>query len=336
MVHCQPFRLIVVSILCLIVGCDRSSTGTSAGSSKIKIGFVVKQPDEPWFQMEWKFAQQAADARQFDLIKIAAPDGEKALTAIDNLAAQGAQGLVICTPDVRMGPAIVAKAKAANIKLLTVDDQFVGADGKFMTDVPHVGISARNIGRMVGKALFTEMSKRKWPMEQTAVLVVTFEELDTARERTDGEIETLVAAGFPADRIFRTAEKTTDVPGAFDAANVMLTQHPEVKKWLVCAMNDSAVIGAIRALEGRQFGADGVIGIGINGTDCINEFKKQTPTGFFASVLLTARRHGYDTADMMYRWIKDGSVPPKVAYTEGILIDRSNWEKVLKEQGMLD
>ena len=73
---------------------------------KPKIGFLVKQPEEPWFQLEWKFAQQAADEKGFDLIKIGAPDGEKALAAIDNLAAQGAQGFVICTPDVRLGPAI--------------------------------------------------------------------------------------------------------------------------------------------------------------------------------------------------------------------------------------
>ena len=26
----------------------------------LKIGFLVKQPEEPWFQDEWKFADQAA------------------------------------------------------------------------------------------------------------------------------------------------------------------------------------------------------------------------------------------------------------------------------------
>ncbi|MBN1411326.1 MAG: hypothetical protein JW969_10825, partial [Spirochaetales bacterium] len=27
---------------------------------KIKIGFLVKQPEESWFQKEWEFAEQAA------------------------------------------------------------------------------------------------------------------------------------------------------------------------------------------------------------------------------------------------------------------------------------
>src|SRR5690348_13735138 len=79
----------------LLVSCDKQNaakTNSAGGEDKIKIGFIVKQPEEPWFQLEWKFAQQAADKDGFELIKIAAPDGEKALGAIDNLGAGGARG----------------------------------------------------------------------------------------------------------------------------------------------------------------------------------------------------------------------------------------------------
>ena len=80
---------------------------------------MVKQPEEPWFQLEWKFADQAAKQYGFELMKIGAPDGEKVLAAIDNLAASGAKGFVICTPDVRLGPSIVAQAKRQNLKLIS-------------------------------------------------------------------------------------------------------------------------------------------------------------------------------------------------------------------------
>jgi L-arabinose transport system substrate-binding protein len=331
-------------VLALVAGCGKSDSSSSSNApaqnsggatSNIKIGFIVKQPEEPWFQLEWKFAQMAADENHFELVKIGAVDGEKALAAIDNLAAQQAQGFVICTPDVRLGPAIAAKAKADNLKLLTVDDQFLGADGKPMADVHHLGISARNIGHMVGKALADEMKKRNWSADDTALCAVTFEELATAHERTDGAIEAITAAGFPKEKIYSTAQKTSDVPGAFDAANVLLTQHPEVKHWLICGMNDSAVMGAVRAMEGRGFTADNVVGIGINGSDdCISEFKKATPTGFFASVLLSAKRHGEETTMMMYKWIKDGTEPPLATYTDGVLITRDTYQKILKDQGM--
>src|SRR5437764_14039535 len=91
-----------------------------AASGPIKIGFLVKQPEEPWFQLEWKFADQAAKDLGFSLVKIGATDGEKVLGAIDNLAAGGAQGFIICTPDTRLGPGIVAKAKANQLKLISL------------------------------------------------------------------------------------------------------------------------------------------------------------------------------------------------------------------------
>ncbi len=71
----------------------------------MKIGFIVKQPEEPWFQDEWKFADQAGKEKGFTVVKIGAEDGEKVQSAIDNLGAQGAQGFIICTPDVKLGPA---------------------------------------------------------------------------------------------------------------------------------------------------------------------------------------------------------------------------------------
>jgi len=324
-------------LLVAIMGCDRgsgSSGSSGSGGGRVKLGFIVKQPEEPWFQLEWKFAEQAAQKDGFDLVKIGAPDGDKVLSAIDNLASQQAKGFVICTPDTRLGPAIVSQARQRGLKLISVDDQFIGTDGKPMTDVPYLGISARKIGNQVGQALWDEMKKRGWPLEGTAVCVVTFDELDTARERTEGASEALAAAGFPRDRMYPAPQKTSDVPGALDAGAVLLTQHPEVKRWLICGTNDSAVMGAVRATEGRQFRPEDVIGIGINGTDCISEFEKATPTGFFASVLLTPKKHGGDTIEMLYRWVKDGQEPPKDTRTTGILIDRSSFRQVLREQGI--
>jgi L-arabinose transport system substrate-binding protein len=321
----------------LIAGCSRKTDTSSAETSapkQVKIGFLVKQPEEPWFQLEWKFAGQAAHDLGFTLIKIGATDGERVLAAIDNLAAGGAQGFVICTPDTRLGPAIAAKAKATGLKFISVDDQFIGADGQPMATVHYLGISARKIGEKVGETLAAELKKRGWTMADTAVCAVTFDELATASERTNGAIAALEAAGVPKEKIYRAPQRTSDIPGGFDAVNILLTQHPEVKHWLVCGMNDSGALGAVRALEGRGFGADDAIAIGINGTDCITEFEKEKPTAFFGSMLLSAKSHGYQTCEMMYKWIKDGVEPPLDTRTVGVLITRDNFRQVLKEQGI--
>jgi L-arabinose transport system substrate-binding protein len=329
-----------IALLLCLTGCKPGGTTGSSSAAPatpdIKLGFIVKQPEEPWFQTEWKFAQKAADENHFELIKIGATDGEKVLAAIDNLAAQGAQGFVICTPDVRLGPAIVAKAQQANMKVITVDDQFIGSDGNIMADVHHLGMSPGDIGRQAGGIDLAEMKKRGWDVADTAVCVSSFEELDTAKQRTDGAKAALIEGGFPKDKIYNAPNKTTDLPGSFDAVNICLTQHPEVKHWIILGMNDSAVLGAVRATEGRGLAAKDVIGVGINGTDCHSEFQKDAPTGFFGSLLLSPNKHGHDTAMLLYHWVKDGVEPPKLTFIKSAtLINRNNWQEELKKQGML-
>ena len=344
MIH--PMRLTLLSLPLtvlttlaglLLAGCGRSDAPagkTAREAAPVTLGFLVKQPEEPWFQLEWKFAEQAAQDLGFRLVRIGATDGEKVLAGIDSLAAAGAKGLVICTPDTRLGPAIAAKTKAAGMKLIAVDDQFVGTDGKPMTAVHYLGISAAKIGETVGQTLAAEMKKRGWTAADTGVCVASFDELATARERTDGAIRALTAAGLPERVFFRAPMRTPDIPGSFDAVTTLLTRQGAVRNWLVCGFNDNAVLGAVRALEGAGIGADRAVAVGINGTDCITELEKPRPTAFLGSMLLSAKEHGYRTCEMMFRWIRDGVEPPLETRTTGVLITRENFRQVLREQGV--
>ncbi len=331
----QPRRRFLLAAVSA-VGASLLPAPARAAAAPIRIGFLVKQPEEPWFQLEWRFAEQAARDLGFTLVKIGATDGEKVLAAIDSLAAGGAQGFVICTPDTKLGRAIVAKARSARLKLIAVDDRFVGADGRPLAAVHYLGISAGKIGETVGTTLAGEMQRRGWTPADTAVCAVTFDELATAKERTDGAIRALRAAGLPETRVFRAPMRTADIPGAFDAVNVLLTKQSDIRHWLVCGLNDNAVLGAVRALESRRYDASTAVGVGINGTDCIVELEKAKPSAFFGSILLSAKAHGYRTVEMMYRWIKDGVEPPLDTRTTGVLITRENFRQVLKEQGIRD
>lgn len=150
-----------------------------AMAENMKLGFLVKQPEEPWFQTEWAFADKAGKDLGFDVIKIAVPDGEKTLNAIDSLAASGAKGFVICTPDPKLGPAIIAKARSYDLKVIAVDDQFVNAKGKPMENVPLVMMAASEIGARQGQELWKEMNKRGWKVDETGVMAITADELDS-------------------------------------------------------------------------------------------------------------------------------------------------------------
>jgi L-arabinose transport system substrate-binding protein len=312
------------------------ATGKTESTKPIKIGFLVKMPENSWFQDEWKFAQMAADEYGFQLIKIGTPDGEKVLSAIDNLVAQGAQGFVICTPDVKLGPSIKLKADQTGLKVVSVDDRFIGSDGKPMTNVPHMGISAYEIGRQVGKAIMDEAKNRTWDMSTTGAICLTYDTLPTAKERTDGASDMLREMGFVAANIYKAPTKTdSTTEGGFDAANIVIAAHPNIKNWVSYSLCDDTTIGGIRALEGNGFKAENMIGVGINGNAlAIGEFEKPEMTGFVATVLLAAKRHGYETAVNMYKWVKDGTQPPALVATAGILMDRKNYKAVRKEMGL--
>jgi L-arabinose transport system substrate-binding protein len=217
---------------------------------------------------------------------------------------------------------------------MTVDDRLIGADGQFMTDVPHLGISAHKMGMQVGSALYDELTRRNWTPADTALCCITFKELelDTARDRTDGVVDGLTAAGFPKDKIYEAPQKTSDTPGGLDAALICFSQHPEVKHWMICGMNDNTVLGGVRASENRGFAPSDVLGIGIDGIDAVAEFQKDKPTGFYASIWHSAKNHGHDTADAVYHWIHDGATPPMLTYTTGVLITRDTYQQVIAAQ----
>src|SRR5690606_32990228 len=252
---------------------------------EVKFAFLAKQQEEPWFQTEWAFAEKAGKDLGFTVLTLAVPDGEKALSAIDSVTDVGAKGFVICPPDVALGPAVVAKAKMNGLKVMAVDDRFVDAKGQFMEEAPYLGMAAFEVGQKQGEAMATEAQARGWDWSETYAVINTYNELDTAKKRTDGSVDALKKAGLPEDHIIFTPQKSLDVPGAMNATNSALVKLPgNARNLIVGGMSDSAVLGGVRATESAGFNAANVIGIGINGTDAIGELKKPN-SGFFGSML---------------------------------------------------
>jgi len=316
---------------------QKEASGGAAEAEDVKIGFLVKLAECSWFQDEWKFAQKAADEYGFELVKISTPDGESVLSAIDNMAAQNVQGFIICTPDVKLGPSIKMKADQYDMKLMSVDDRFVGADGTPMKDVHHMGISAYEIGRQVGKTMMEEAERRGSDLSKTGADCLTYNELPTSKQRTDGATDMLIEMGFPKENVYEAptaSDSTTE--GGFDATNILVAAHAEVEHWLVYSLCDDTTIGGVRSLEGNGYKAEDIIGVGINGNDlAIGELEKPaSKSGFHGTIMLAAKEHGYQTSVNMYKWITEGIEPEKLIYTSGILLTRDNYKQIREEMGL--
>lgn len=311
-----------------------SILGSAIAEDKIKLGYLVKQPDEPWFQTEWLYAEKAGKDLGFEVIKIGVPDGDKTMAAIDKLAAEGAKGFVICAPDPKLGSAIMEKAKALNLRVVTVDDRLQDKMGLFMDDIPLLMMAARRIGDRQGQEMLKEMRRRGWKASETGALVITAEGLETARLRTDGAVTALRVGGFVAANIFETPTKSNDIPGAQKAAKDFLATK-KFKNWVVAGMNDNTVLGGIRATEEHGYAAENIIGIGINGVDAVNELSKPEPTGFFGSMLPSPDVHGYKSIEMLYNWVTKNDEPSKFTeVTDTVLITRDNFKSELKKKGL--
>ncbi|MCC6729543.1 MAG: substrate-binding domain-containing protein [Chthonomonadales bacterium] len=302
---------------------------------QITIGFLARNPEEPWSRDEWKYARKCADKYHFRLVTIGLRDGRTALSAIDGLADMGAEGFVIGAPDVRLGPAIVSRAERHGLKVYTVDDQLLGSDGKPM-DVPHMGTSARAIGQIVGKALHAEYRRRGWSPLETAACAVTLGAPGSVKERTDGAADALARAGFPEGRIYRVPERATGAARALDAVGLLVARHPEARHWLVFSVNDEGVLGAVRAMESQGIADQDLVGIGIGGSRAFAEFAKSEVSGFHATCLISPRRHGYESVEYLYKWVKFGVEPPRYTRTTGTIVTRTDYKRVAKRHGLMD
>ncbi|SAK46964.1 ABC sugar transporter, periplasmic ligand binding protein [Caballeronia hypogeia] len=328
-------RLTLRAMIAAMIAAPFAMHGAAFADEPLKIGFLVKMPEQAWFINEQKAATSLGQKENFTSVNIGTPDGEKVLAAIDNLGAQGAQGFVICAPDVRLGPAIAARAKRYNMKFVSVDDQLVDSSGKPLSNVPHLGMSAFKIGNQVGDAIAGEMKRRGWKPEEVGALRITDYELPTAKLRTEGATQALIAGGFKKENIFDAPQKTTDDEGGFNASSPVLAQHPNIKKWVIFALNEESVLGGVRATEQLHIPSSDVIGVGINGAgEAFAEFQKKEQTGFFGTIAVSSTNHGKDSAQNLVNWIRNGKQPPADTQTTGKLMTRENWKSVRTDLGI--
>ena len=120
------------------------------GPGAVKIAYLTKHLDNPWFVSETGGAEELAGELGVDLtVQDLQFDANLALTAMDTVISAGTQGIIIVVPEQQIGPAVMEKAAAAGIPLIAVDDEIKDADGN---PAPFVGFQAVRVGEQVGSS----------------------------------------------------------------------------------------------------------------------------------------------------------------------------------------
>lgn len=211
--------------------------------AKVVVGYaVMRMVDEYWGnQISGMKAAIAEGNLNIDL-KVADSnnDGQTVLQNAELLIAQKAKVLIVSTPDPKVGPAIIEKAKAAGIPVIASD---VPIEGAYFLN--HDDVSAGMIvGEYAGKYF-----KEKFPGKKAKVSTLTHLAVEQiVGLRSDG-----FEAGFKKyvpDAVFlpRMDCQGLRERGAYVAADI-LTSNPDVN--IFFAINDDMALGAAAAIEER-------------------------------------------------------------------------------------
>jgi L-arabinose transport system substrate-binding protein len=328
----------VLLVLMLAAGAAFAGGGkqqsASGGQKQLTIAGIYKSGDQAWFLTEGKGAQGVVEAAGGKWMYMDAKINDAAtyIQLIDTCIAQKVDGIVTCPPDQNLSPAVVAKLKEAGIPVIAVDDALQDESGKLLA--PWVGIDAYNIGLESGKTGVEFVQKNNLANDPAfGVLLLTVDTVSSCVPRTEAQLKSIKDAfpGFPDSRIWRA-----DSDGTTERANVVatavITGHPEIKKWLVFAINDEGAQGGARALEAAGLTYEsGSLVIGFGGYLAPDEFAKPS-SPFKAAVYFSATDVGKMSAQSLLDFIKNGKpIPERQAVSARTILPGDDLRAIMPE-----
>ena len=297
----------------------------SAHADDVKLGYINKMGEHPWFVAEVAGAKAAAADSG---AKLSTQDvqfnADLTLTTLDTMIGDGVKGIAIVVPDKALGPVVADKAAKAGIKLIAVDDDIYTEDKK---PVPYIGLNATAIGRQVGAEEARLYNALGWAGKKDVKLAaVEDRKADTCMQRTRGAEAAFLEAvpGFDKANIVRIPYDNT-MNSAIDAVTTTLTANPGAEHWIFFSCNDDGVLGSVRATENAGMKPDQVIGVGIDGSRACDAFGSGQPTGFRGTLWIDSGKEGATAVKMLVASIKDNTPLPEKTFVSPDLIDTDNF-----------
>ncbi len=265
---------IALLALSLSIACNPPhASGNKDG--KPRVALVLKTLNSPFFIEMQKGAVDAAVAQGIDLVVQAAErevDSEKQMQIVENLIQTGIKVLLITPSGSREIVSVLAKANAAGIPIVVIDDRIdveVAAEAGVKT-VSYVGSDNVEGGRVAGRAL-VDMSGGK----AAVALLEGIPGHETGDSRLRGFKEAI--RDSPAIKVVTSQTANWERDQGFTVFQNMMQAHPEIDS--VFAVNDIMALGAIEAIAAAgQTGKIRVIGF-----DAVDDARTAIEAGTMAA-----------------------------------------------------
>lgn len=296
------------------------AASTAAKADDIKMGYINKMGEHPWFVSEVGGAK--AEAEKLG-VKLSTQDvhfdANLALTTFDTMVGDGVKAIAIVVPDKALGPVVAEKAQKAGIRLIAVDDDIYTSDKKM---VPYVGMNAETIGRQVGAEEARIYKAEGWDkFKDVRIGSIEDQKADTCMRRNRGAEAAFLEAvpSFDKANIVRIPYDN-HMESAITAVTTTLTAHPEAQHWIFYSCNDDGVLGGVRATENQGIPPSNVIGVGIDGSRACDAFGSGKPTGFRGTMYIDSAKEGAQAIQLLYASVKDNTPLPTTTYVKADLI----------------
>ena len=273
----------------------------------LTFGLIQKSGDQEYFVDEATgFREIIEGAGGEVIVQDIQLNADAAINAMDTMIGSGVAGIAIVVPDQQIGPAVIDKAREANIPLIALDDGIMDSAGE---SAPFAGFDGNQMGTAVGEKAVELWQASGWTPEEVGALAIEVPTLTVCMDRTNASRQLLIDAGFPAAQISSVPYDGT-APAAIDAAATTITANPQITKWVVFACNDEGVQGGLRALESGGVTAENVIGVGLGAYLACPEWKSGNPTGFKAALFINGLDVGRSGATALIAAATQGTPLP--------------------------
>ena len=296
---------------------DSTAESTSSSGSKTIVG-IYKMGTATWFIQEGAASQKVVEDAGYTWKFLDADlNADTYMEQLNTVIADKVDGVLVCVPDQNLSQTTVDMLSEAGIPVIAVDDALETEDGTKLA--PWVGIDGYNIGKTTGEWGANYVKDNNLADDDSfGILLMTADTVSSCVPRTDGEVDALKEnlPDFPESRIFR-ADCDTSAEDGNQAANAVITGHPEIKKWLVLGVSDESSQGAARAIESAGLGADSMV-VGLGAYLCEDEFNNEDSC-FRAAAYFSALDIGSTAATEMVDHIEKGTEIPET-YAVGATI----------------
>lgn len=305
---------------------DGGSTGEKGdknGDGKIRIAYIQKQGDQQYFidQADGAKAMAKELGAEVTVINVG-DDANAAISQLDTAISQEFDAIAIVVPDQKIGPQVIEAAKKAGIPLVATDDAILDADGKA---APFVGFNGTAMGEAVGTEAAKLFKETDWTAENTKIIRVSKEDLQTCEDRNEGALAKFkegTGVDLPVVKI-GTDASNLDAQNKTAAA---LTANPGVTNWVVWGCNDESETGAVTALQNAGYKPANIIGVGLGAYLTCKDWKAGVDSGNKAALYISGVDVGKAAVKVLVEAVKNDSELPADTIADTKIVDAKTYE----------